>query len=227
MEAASKIFRIGALVVLILGSINMDAQNLSNNSPIRFLALGDSYTIGESVAEVQRWPVKLAEALRAKGYNVQSPDIIAVTGWRTDQLRAAVETQVSTRNYDLVSLLIGVNNQYQGKTLTEYEKEFESLLALAIECAGNDKSGVFVLSIPDYGFTPFGKANKARISKEIDAFNEINRKISMKWGVLYIDITDISRQGLMSPALVAEDGLHPSGKMYTLWVKRILKQLGN
>lgn len=198
---------------------------ISKNSLIRFLALGDSYTIGESVAEVQRWPVQLTKALMDRGYHCTAPEIVAVTGWRTDDLRKAITERSLPRNYNLVSLLIGVNNQYQGKSVSGYEQEFKELLDLAVKHAGDDRSKVFVLSIPDYGFTPFGKQKRKQISENIDRFNDINRKVTRENKIAYIDITDISRQGLEAPELVAEDGLHPSGKMYALWVERILQQI--
>jgi lysophospholipase L1-like esterase len=205
--------------------IDMNAQNLPKNSPVRFLALGDSYTIGESVAEPQRWPEQLTTALNKKRYRVNKPEIVAVTGWRTDQLKHELLAMNLSHDYDLVSLLIGVNNQYQGRNISEYELEFGELLELAIEHASGDASKVFVLSIPDYGFTPFGKAKQAEISAGIDAFNAVNRSITLKHKVTYIDITQISRRALAHRDLLAPDGLHPSGKMYELWVEKILREL--
>ena len=212
-----------ATFLLPIMCLTMDAQILPKNSPVRFLALGDSYTIGESVAEVQRWPVQLAEALRMKGYDCKDPEIIAVTGWRTDQLKKAITERHLHENYDLVSLLIGVNNQYQRRDISEYETEFAELLGLALKHAGKRTSNVIVLSIPDYGYTPFGKDKQEQISKEIDAFNLVNKRIAEEHGVTYINITDISRQGIKFPELVATDGLHPSGKMYALWVSEIFR----
>lgn len=207
----------------VLGEHAKLAQNSPNNRNWKFLALGDSYTIGESVAEDQRWPVQLVVALKKRSWSVELPTIVATTGWRTDQLKSAIDTTDLAQDYDLVSLLIGVNNQYQGRSISEYRKEFSELLQNAIDLAGGNKSRVFVLSIPDYGYTPFGKAKQQTISNEIDAFNDVNRRITEKNGVMYIDITDISRRGFEDPELVAGDGLHPSAKMYTLWVERILK----
>jgi lysophospholipase L1-like esterase len=201
-------------------------QVLSKNSPVRFLALGDSYTIGESVAEVQRWPVQLVDVLSKAGYRAEPPEIVAVTGWRTDDLKKALNERKLPRNYDLVSLLIGVNNQYQGRSIAAYEIEFEDLLEIAIAYAGGVKSKVFVLSIPDYGFTPFGREKQTKISEQIDMFNNVNRSIARSKGITYIDITDISRLGLEDPDLLATDGLHPSVKMYALWVQRIQNALG-
>ncbi len=191
----------------------------------KFLALGDSYTIGESVSEKERWPVQLAKKLREKGKSIGEPLIIATTGWRTDDLMNAVNKAHLKNEYDLVSLLIGVNNQYQGKSSEEYVIEFEDLLKTAIQLAKGKKENVFVVSIPDYGYTPFGKPKQAEISKALDRFNEINKRITEKAGIKYINITDISRQGIQQPELVADDGLHPSGKMYSLWVDRIVESL--
>jgi lysophospholipase L1-like esterase len=201
------------------------AQTLQPTEKIKFLALGDSYTIGEAVAESDRWPVQLVNQLRKKGFKADDPKIIATTGWRTDDLKKAILEQNPSKDYNLVSLLIGVNNQYQGKSAESYAPEFQELLRMAIEFAGGDKSRVFVVSIPDYGFTPFGQEKKEGISMAIDEFNTVNKKITQSLGVKYFNITDISRKGFEDPELVAADGLHPSGKMYTLWVERILPGL--
>lgn len=203
------------LLLFFIFSFTVQSQD-----SISFLALGDSYTIGESVQPNKRWPVQLRGALVEKGYKVEKPLIIAKTGWRTDQLKHAIDTVAPHKNYDLVGLLIGVNNQYQGKSPSSYVPEFEELLNMAIELAGGDKSNVFVVSIPDYGYTPFGEKNKTKIGAELDEYNAINRQISEEMGVKYYNITDISRQN--DPDLVAADKLHPSGKQYSLWVERIL-----
>jgi lysophospholipase L1-like esterase len=198
---------------------------LDKKQPVRFLALGDSYTIGESVEEKDRWPVQLINRLRQKGLAAEDPRIIATTGWRTDDLKKAIEAADLTNNYNLVSLLIGVNNQYQGKPVDAYVVEFEELLQIAIRLAGGKNDKVFVVSIPDYGFTPFGKEKQQIISKQLDEFNAVNKKIAEKYGVTYFNITPISRNGFTDPDLVASDGLHPSGKMYSQWVDLIVKNL--
>lgn len=197
------------------------------NSPQqkKFLALGDSYTIGESVAPEERWPHLLVDALNERGVSFATPDIIATTGWRTDDLKKAILKAKPRNDYDLVSLLIGVNNQYQGKSAESYAPEFEELLKMAIGFAGGDPSRVFVVSIPDYGFTPFGEEKQEQITTAIDAFNQVNREITLKHDVQYFYITDISRKGFDDPALVAADKLHPSGKMYAAWVNVILQGL--
>ncbi len=196
------------------------------SQPIQhYLALGDSYTIGESVAEQERWPNQLAIKLTQAGRPVEKPTIIATTGWRTDDLKNAIEKAQLKSEYDLVSLLIGVNNFYQGKPIEQYKVEFAGLLNIAIKLANGKKENVFVVSIPDYGYTPFGKPNQEQISKGVDAFNAANKQIADKKGIRYINITDISRKGIAQPDLMATDGLHPSGKQYTEWVTRITEKL--
>lgn len=208
---------------LLLLSSSVVAQSLSIEEKVKLLALGDSYTIGQSVPVAERWPIQFVEKLKKeKGLAVDKPRIIATTGWRTDQLKAAIQNAVITNGtYNLVSLLIGVNNQYQGRSVEVYAQEFEELLQMAIDLAGS-KERVFVVSIPDYGYTPFGEPNQTTISAQLDEFNRVNKSIAEKKGVVYINITDISRLGLQDPELVASDKLHPSGKMYKAWVDRIL-----
>jgi len=200
-----------------------DPPPLEENPPIFYLALGDSYTIGESVEIAERWPVQLTQGLREAGIEVEAPRLIAKTGWTTGNLKNAIAEANLQNDFDLVSLLIGVNNQYQDKSIEEYKLEFEQLLFRAIELAGDKKERVFVLSIPDYGATPFGAPNAESIGTEIDAFNAINQEITTQHGVLYFDITPISRQASTNPALTATDNLHPSGEMYRLWVELILE----
>jgi lysophospholipase L1-like esterase len=198
---------------------------MAQSQKLSYLALGDSYTIGESVAEQERWPMQLIAKLNERGKAYDTPKIIATTGWRTDDLSNAIWKENLKPGYDLVSLLIGVNNQYQGKSIEAYQPEFEELLSTAIRLAGGDKARVFVVSIPDYGYTPFGKSKQPEITKALDKFNYASKEISAKMGVRYVNITDISRKGFEDPQLVASDGLHPSGKQYGLWVERIIKEL--
>jgi len=189
---------------------------------LTYLALGDSYTIGQSVKTEERYPNQLADSLRAHGLEVGHVRIIATTGWTTDELADGIEAaEISDSTYSFVSLLIGVNNQYRGRSVESYKPEFEALLNQAIGFAGGRKDRVFVVSIPDYAYTPFGQG-KPDISAGIDAYNAANRAISEQNGVRYFDITAISRLGFDDPDLVASDKLHPSGKQYTLWVKTIL-----
>ncbi len=190
----------------------------SNSSSKKYLALGDSYTIGQSVAVEDRFPNQTNRLLSAQGVAVNTPDIVAVTGWTTANLINALNTSLPANDYDFVTLLIGVNNQYQGRIIDEYKNEFTILLNRAIQYAGNRKSRVFVLSIPDYSVTPFAKgSDTASIAKQIDAFNLANKNITTAMGVTYIDITPISREAAKDSSLIAGDGLHPSGKQYKRW----------
>ena len=210
-----------ALLFLIscVGPVTTPAPS---NQSLRILALGDSYTIGESVAENERWPDQLAAMLSEK--NIQTDvTIIARTGWTTSELWQEIQTNPPRGRYDLVSLLIGVNNQYRGYDINKYRDEFRFLLEKAIEYAGGKSEHVIVLSIPDWGVTPFASGrDRDKIANDIDAFNLINLDQSKKMGVNYIDVTLASREALNDPVLVAGDGLHPSGKMYAEWAKLVL-----
>ncbi|MFY7911539.1 MAG: SGNH/GDSL hydrolase family protein [Emticicia sp.] len=193
---------------------------------LSYLALGDSYTIGESVAENERWPVQLSKSLTKSGVEVGSPQIIARTGWTTDELKEKIISENITKTYDLVSLLIGVNNQYRGRSFEQFRTEFIDLLETALKFAGNKPERVFVVSIPDWGVTPFGgKGQNKTISEQIDLFNKVKKEETEKKGILYIDITPISRQALNDATLIATDALHPSGKMYQQWVEKISPEL--
>ncbi|MDQ3018086.1 MAG: SGNH/GDSL hydrolase family protein, partial [Bacteroidota bacterium] len=218
------------LVFLILLAMISPAatysQGLQITDPIRFLALGDSYTIGQSVPVNHRWPVQLMDSLETRGYTVDTLRIIATTGWRTDNLLNAIRSQdLKDENYNLVSLLIGVNNQYQGRPFSQYTNEFPILLDSAISYAGGDPSRVFVVSIPDYVYTPFGQqsGDPGQISMELDQYNAFNQQIAADYGVTYFNITPISRLGIQHPEYVANDGLHPSGIQYTEWVQLMLE----
>lgn len=185
--------------------------------PIKYLALGDSYTIGESVAEADRWPNVLARALEARGMAVDTTRIIARTGWRTDNLLNGIAAEKPSHDQDLVSLLIGVNNEYQHRPIDEYRAQFQQCLDTAIALAGGNRAKVFVVSIPDYGYMPYGQGNQASISARIDQFNAVNKEITASYGMAYFDITPASRQ--WRDDFVAPDGLHPSGIQYAAWVK--------
>lgn len=202
------------------------AQLLSVEEPVRFLALGDSYTIGQSVTYEERWPTQLFDSLQALDYQVDTVAFVARTGWRTDDLKSGIENAQPDSNYNLVSLLIGVNNQYQGEPIERYLNEFPELLQQAINFAGGIKERVIVLSIPDYMYTPTRNffPNPEAVSEKIDQYNAIAEAYCDTFDVNYFNITPISRQGLDDPDLVANDGLHPSGKQYGLWVDFILSQ---
>lgn len=213
----------------------MDTQDQSSVSttntttlkgPYTYLALGDSYTIGESVDQVSSFPYQLKSAMADRGFGITAPKIIAVTGWTTTNLINAINQAALTQQYDIVTLLIGVNNQYQGLSQSTYRTEFVQLLNTAVALASGNKQKVFVLSIPDYSVTPFAAtSDKAKIASEIDQFNAINLNESTTAGVHYLDITTISRQAASDPTLIAYDGLHPSAKMYALWVGQLSLQV--
>jgi lysophospholipase L1-like esterase len=201
-----------------------------NNMPIpdslTYLALGDSYTIGEAVPLQQSFPYQLVHNLNATNHFVTKPDIIAVTGWTTGDLKKGIlYRDLKNHQYNIVTLLIGVNNQYRGYNKEDYRTEFVELLNTAIAYAGGNKQHVFVLSIPDWGVTPFAKANgfdAKQVASEIDQFNAINKQETQALGVTYVDITPASRQAAYDPGLIANDGLHPSDRMYSLWVSQLL-----
>ena len=185
---------------------------------LRILSLGDSYTIGEGVAEAGRWPVQLVARLRGRGIPCADPLIIGRTGWTTDELDVAITHAGPIGLFDLVTLLIGVNNQYRGRSLEEYRVHFRALLEQAIAFARGRPERVLVLSIPDWGVTPFAEErDSGRIANEIDAFNTANRAETFAAGARYVDITPSTRD-LSEPGLLAEDGLHPSGLLYKRWV---------
>jgi lysophospholipase L1-like esterase len=189
---------------------------------LKYLALGDSYTIGESVPLEKNFPHQVVALLRKEKVNIDDPAIVAKTGWTTDELQEQLSRVRLAVPFDFVTLLIGVNNQYRGRTAKEYAQQFEELLQQAIGYAGDKTNHVIVLSIPDWGVTPFAKdRNRNEIAKEIDAFNAINEKISKKYKVHYINITAFTREAATDKTLVAEDGLHPSAKDYVRWANLV------
>lgn len=195
---------------------------ISENSEKKFnyLALGDSYTIGESVLESERFPVQLVKRLQADSINIVDPQIIATTGWTTDELLAAIKEKNIKDTFNIVTLLIGVNNQYRGRDAENYRGELKQLIDIAVKYAGGNKDNVFVLSIPDWGVTPFAEGkDRDKIAAEIDLYNKVKKEECEKAGIKYYDITEISR--IKDQSLTASDGLHPSGKMYGLWVDKI------
>lgn len=207
---------------------------------LTILSLGDSYTIGEGVKPEERWPVQLTQAMRSMGLEVRDPQIIARTGWTTDELKKGIQESKVEARYDWVTVLIGVNNQYRGKSAEGYRSELREMLLYAIDKAGSNPKRVVVLSIPDWGVTPFAKEKKrdpATIAAELDAFNRVKREECEQLGVHFVDITDISREAGLEDGnlpsdqrLLAADGLHPSGLMYQRWVQRVIplirKELG-
>ena len=197
-----------------------------NKSAITYLAIGDSYTIGEQVPAKDNFPNQVYSLMKKDFSDFTEPRIIAKTGWTTDELEkgiiAADKTEPLQASYDFVSLLIGVNNQYRGRTVENYKPEFEELLKKAIRFAGNKANHVVVVSIPDWGVTPFAKGrDRNKIAKEIDAYNAANKEITLRYNVHYIDITPWTREAATDLTLLAGDGLHPSGKEYKRWAEKI------
>ena len=206
----------------------MSQSNTYNPSSHKytFLSLGDSYTIGESVEERDRWSVQLAHMLREKGVDVAPPDIIARTGWTTAELAEAIQKSGNADTYDLVSLLIGVNNQYRGQPLDRYRAELRELLQTAIRFAKGKPGRVIVLSIPDWGVTPFARdRDQAKIAADIDAFNAACREEAQKAGVRFFDITPLTRQVGNDSSQVASDGLHYSGRQHRRWAETVLPEV--
>jgi lysophospholipase L1-like esterase len=186
-----------------------------------WLALGDSYTIGEAVAAHERWPAVLARRLRQAGSSIDDPQIIAVTGWTTDELAQGMDAATLSPPYGLVTLQIGVNNQSRGRPADDYREQFATLLARAIMLAGERAARVVVVSIPDWGVTRFAREqgrDRAQIAAELDTYNAIARDEASRAGTRFVDITGISRQ---QPELLADDGLHPSAAQYAQWVVAI------
>jgi lysophospholipase L1-like esterase len=229
------------LALLMLGALTACTKNSDSQQPVNkpqpvmpvtpaqtdsltYLALGDSYTIGESVERSQSFPYQLMARLNETGHFIEQPDIVAVTGWTTgDLINGIKQRDLQYRQYDMVTLLIGVNNQYRNNSQDTYRTEFIELLNTAISHAKGGKKRVFVLSIPDWGVTPFAQGrDQARIAAEIDQFNAINKREAQNAGVNYIDITPASRQAAFDAGLTAGDGLHPSNRMYALWVSQLL-----
>ncbi len=235
MKPTPSVVTIAALALLVFTACRRDADDaramnsISQPTPsaanLRYLALGDSYTIGHSVNESERWPVQLVTSVNEaqSGFVLEGPEIIAQTGWTTSDLNAAIDqANVNDHTYGFVTLLIGVNNQYQGLSVDDYALEFSSLLERCIGLVGDELNRVAVLSIPDYGYTPFGWPNQASISEQLEAFNSVCRDLSIERGVHYYNITPISQQWPEHADLIAEDGLHPSALQYTLWVDFML-----
>ncbi len=197
----------------------------NENAPITYLALGDSYTIGQSVEEAARWPYQLRDSLRSRDIAINDLKIIARTGWSTDQLLDAMDADEDLDNneYTIVSLLIGVNNQYRGLSFQTFQNEFRELLNRAVVLAGRKRENVFVLSIPDYSVTPFViPSDKERIADELEMYNQRSLEICNELGITYFNITPISQKAADDSSYIASDNLHPSGKMYAEWAGLIV-----
>ncbi len=211
-----------------IDTVKMPTIDPNKGKQLNYLALGDSYTIGESVSTADNFPSQLVAQLQSKGLIINPPTVIAQTGWTTADLKAAIIASGVIQKFNFVTLLIGVNNQYRGESEATYRKEFKELLQTALNYTSNEKTHVFVVSIPDWGVTPFAKQsarNQQTISKEIDVFNAINKEETLALGISYTDITPASKNAAYDLSLIASDGLHPSAKMYNGWAIAVAAQV--
>lgn len=189
-----------------------------------YLALGDSYTIGEAVPLNKSFPYQVVQLLRKKEFNFSAPEIIAKTGWTTDELLEGIHRETLLSKYDFITLLIGVNNQYRGGDAIEYKEQFEEILKKSIDLVNGKKDHIVVISIPDYSVTPYAlHMDTEKISKEIEVFNGINKAVSIQYKVQYADITTHSKEAKNDSSLIAQDGLHPSEKQYAKWAEKIVE----
>jgi len=217
--SSSLVAAIGMFVLLIFIAAMKDPQQ---KKAYTYLALGDSYTIGEQVKDDRNFPNQTVALLSEQGFAFKAPAIVAKTGWTTDELEAGIKKANLQKHYDFVTLLIGVNNQYRGRTVDDYIQQFESLLKKALDYVNNDSSRVIVLSIPDWGITPFAEGrDRKQIAGQIDTYNAANKQVADKYKVHYIEITSSTREAIYDLELLAKDGLHPSGKEYAKWAKKI------
>ena len=220
------IFFLGLFSCSKKSTINREAIVSSADSAKTYLALGDSYTIGQSVALNERFPAQTVALLRQEGIKLSDPHYIAQTGWTTASLQQAISFQNPASHFDVVSLLIGVNDQYQRVDTGNYALRFTQLLEKAIQLAKGKRSNVFVLSIPDYSVTPYvASADKPTVKKEINWFNAINKRITLNFGVSYTDITPSSQEAESNATLLAADNLHPSGLAYKKWAEMLAPKM--
>lgn len=207
------------LIVLLIFTAQPEKKMPSTYS---LLCLGDSYTIGESVSPIENFPSQTVQLLRKTGHDFETPEIVAKTGWTTGELQDAINRHSFRKSYDFVTLLIGVNNQYRGLDVENYKPQFESLLKQAIQFANGNPEHVIVLSIPDWGVTPFAKErDQKKIAEEIDAYNKANRQIAEQYKAHYLDITPGTRKAVTDPSFTSSDSLHPSGKEYAQWAEEL------
>jgi lysophospholipase L1-like esterase len=203
-----------------------NTDSMPGNGTKTYLALGDSYTIGTSVGETDRYPIQTAALLKTQGIDIPGVEIIATNGWTTTNLINGINASQLTGTYDVVTLLIGVNNQYQGGTIDNYKQEFTTLIQKSIQLAGGRANHVFIISIPDYSVTPFARGrNTKQIATEIDAFNNANKAIADTYKTGYLNVTEDSRQAARDPSLIASDSLHFSGKEYAIWSGKLVSTI--
>lgn len=225
---SSQKFIIAAILLLFFTQCDqhIERKNGYNGSPISFIALGDSYTIGTGIQPVNSWPYQLQDSLLNRGFSVDTTEIIATNGWTTTNLLTAIENREDSSTFDLVGVLIGVNNQYQNLDLDIYRTEFRQIIEKAIYFAGGDTSRIFILSIPNYGVTPFGKnRNPVIIKQELEVYNDIANNIGDEFDIPFVNITPISELAANDTSLLASDNLHPSAKMYALWIQKMLPEV--
>lgn len=203
------------------------ALNIQAQKTMEYLALGDSYTIGEAVPEKLNWPNQLVQKLQKDGVKINQPYIVATTGWRTDELIEAIETDTQLKNkYDLVSLLIGVNNQYQNKPIEIYDKDLRKLLSIAIDKSVHGAGGVFMVGIPDYGDTAYAKKKKlTNVAENVEKFNQVASAIAKEYNIPFYPLFTLSQKFFGQPQMFVDDELHPSGKQYQKWVDSFYQQL--
>lgn len=199
---------------------------MSDIRNVSYLALGDSYTIGECVEQAMTFPYLLTSSLASNNIKL-STTVIAKTGWTSTELENAIEEAKIDQKFDLVTLLIGVNNQYRNESIVTFKESFIRLIDKALSLVNGNFRKLIIISIPDYGYTPFGYEKQEIISKEINIYNEISKQVADSFEIKYIYITDVTRQGLNQPELIASDGLHPSGEMYQLWIPKIKSEVLN
>lgn len=221
-----------SILFLLLSGCNGDVKNAETSGTppeiesISYLALGDSYTIGTGINPEQSWPYQLRDSLLTRDFSIEETKIIAVNGWTTSDLKNGIIETKPDSTYDLVSLLIGVNNQYQSLEVDLYRTEFRELLEQAIALAGSDTENVFVVSIPNYGVTPFAESrNPDKIQNEIEMYNDIAWEITSEYNIPFVNVTPISELAVEDSSLLASDNLHPSAKMYAMWVEKMLPKL--
>jgi len=227
IRSASSVFfaytGIAFLFIFIIAMQNSELiKPVETKKAYTYLALGDSYTIGEKVPLMENFPNQVAQLLRQRGIECKSPKIIAKTGWTTDELEDGISKSKLKKEYDFVTLLIGVNDQYRGRPVGDYIPRFEALLKKALQFAGGDTNRIVVVSIPDWGATPFAEGkDRAAIAKEIDAYNAANESLTRQYNITYISITASTRKSAAEQGMLTEDGLHPSGREYAKWADEI------
>ena len=218
----TRMFSLGGIASSLIVLFIFTSKPVVRMSSHSLLCLGDSYTVGESVEANENFPMQSVRLLSKEGYNFNAPEIIAMTGWTTDELEDAIDKSDLKNSFDFVTLLVGVNDQYRGRKVEEYKPRFESLLTRAIQFANSRSTRVIVLSIPDWGVTPFAKdRDPGKITQQINSYNEVNKQLALEHNVTYIDITTSTREAIADRSLVAPDGLHPSAKEYAKWAAKI------